>query len=425
MKKFLAIFLLTIGTAVFGGISISPYFSNVNYAVAASTSNTSRTIQVQYVDENGTPIINSNTQNQTIGYQITAPEYLLDKSFKLKSSPYIVSNQFNQRAVFVYSPVDKTPLVTAQSAKYLSVITQAYNSSVNSAYLKIGVSDDGVNWKTLSTNYPNTQVRDPSIIKSKNRYYIINTNGLFYTTDFKKWHFLKDPLNEDNGAALGKNNSTHTTIWAPEFVKDNQSGKYYVVYCANEAGGFDKPYSLYLADFDTKTGKISNWNQPLKGLQNADLIDPNITYDESSNYYYLWVRKTEMINGETAHTLKLYKSKKIIGDWQEVPIDNNIINWNVPHINYEAPELLKTNKGWRLYSDPYNDTNNQLMPDASRTGSRDGMMYLDLSNNFKPTMKQWKPVTNSYKMRHFGIIQNDNNLWDTIVNVFRKIASWF
>lgn len=401
----------------FGGTSRVVDFPLVGGAV----DNHDGEVGVIPVDENGTQIEDTIWIKGDKDAELSLPSTTGAGHYNLKKgSSYTVKGVSNETTTITYIPDDDNPLATINAHKYLSVGFNQFTDDSTSTFkarMRAWVSNDGKKWEILATNYPNEQSRGAGVLKYQDTWYIIDTNGFHSTTDFKTFKTLPDPL-AYGGEAHGVDNSIHKNIYAPEFIKDVHTGQYHIVYSGDQPanavreGGDDK-HVLYLADFDPDTGVISNYNQVLIGNLGSDLIDPNITYDPKTSYYYLWASLEEHNYDSTylwnrTNKLRLYRSYDLIGPWELVSINGGVINYNSQQIKYEAPEMILDPEtgGYLLYADPYGDYDGTYAPIGVDEG-HDGIMYLTLDSNLSPTMDKWTLVESDTHMRHMSIIETN------------------
>lgn len=351
-------------------------------------------ITVEFVDQLKTPLFPNQTYTRTLlrGYSITPPErtgYRLAAASKSKLQGRFSIQHRN--IVLQYEPVGgATPLSQVNHAKYVGATFEVMNSKPDRDWqadpkqwnggidrLRIITSNDGIKWHTVNTNYPNLTVRDPSIIKYKDVWYICYTNGLLKTSDFQHWQQINWPLKKD----------TYSHQWAPEFFKDNDN-KYHIV-MSNElkTSQYDTAFQSYISDFNPETGSIkSDWHRVTGPDLPDNMIDSHIDYHDGQ--YYLWFKD------ENRKELKLATSNNYQSGYKikETKIQPNNV------LSYEGQFTLpRADNEVRLYIDVY----------IKETAMYKGVHYIDSSNNLQ-TWSDLKPIQADFLVRHFSIWQNIN-----------------
>lgn len=341
-------------------------------------------VTVQIVDQNNTPITYNQTKTGRIltRYRIDVPKVSgygqVDATKKEVSGFFAVSSQ---TIIIKERPNSSRPLATVKKSKYVAAGFQVLNTApVNGSQpdfypngidrLRILTSNDGRSWNLLKTNYPNIMVRDPSIKKIGNYWYIVLTDGLLRTKNFKNW------------ANIGWKMSTKQFKfeWAPEFVTD-KNGKTHVIVCAQRPySPDDTGFQLYISDFDIKSGIENNWRK-LKGTKLSDnMLDPHMTYTDGE--YRLWYKD------ESTKELHLVSSSNLYDNFNAEINQNTTANQQSA---YEAPESV--NGLNLLYVDPYVLGQNQHL----------GMYY---ATNRNGQIGDFRPIRSTELIRHFSIIRN-------------------
>lgn len=166
------------------------------------------------------------------------------------------------------------------------------NNPATNALTILG-SNDLLHFKTISRHlaFAPTKckgVRDPSIIKIEDYYYIAYTNGVYLnvtneigmcrTKDFVTYEEL------DNLVLEGANgeNFSNGYVWAPAWFKENDN-YYLIVGCSETTGNDSQPQDFwhYIFDYDVENHSVS------KGFKtNVFFIDGHI-YKQNGNYYLL------------------------------------------------------------------------------------------------------------------------------------------
>lgn len=280
----------------------------------------------------------------------------------------------------------KQPLSLVKKAKYIGVTFQPtvvpYSSQAqqdpfilarkyddnNSARdtLRVLVGNKFNDCHILSANYPAVSVRDPSIAKIGNKYFIIYTRGLLCTKDFNHWKKL--PWPNDKGF-------NYSQDWAPEFVANR-----YVVMSKAHTDYYH--HQLYLTTFEN--GVIGKkWTQ-LTGDFPKNVIDPHIQY--AYGKYYLFFKD------ESKQKLMVGESNNLEG-----PYTTRKINVHTPFYGIEGPEALYQHGKWILYFDTIN-----LLPNGEP-------IYHGLFYSTSEGLHSWSKihrVNQNQVLRHGEIICN-------------------
>lgn len=264
-----------------------------------------------------------------------------------------------------------------QDYRYVYFGFQSHPTSDNpwQATPTMAVSDNLVQWETVSEFKELEGLRDGFVKKIDNYYYIIGTDKFYKTTDFIEFEPL--PFLDT---------SKYQNLWAPEIFQDID-GKYHIVYCAGDAskGTLD----VYLADFDPKTDTISNEDQEISfvngAIDNSYRIDPDICLIDG--VYFL------TIGGNY-----IFSSNSYFGPYQRFPTnfaatpqkfdaaDSGISGW------VEGPNMFVDGNSVRLFADQ--TEGNGLVFRSAVVGD-----MFDWSNTEKAHA--------NFKMRHGSILVND------------------
>lgn len=264
-----------------------------------------------------------------------------------------------------------------QDYRYVYFGFQSHPTSTNpwQATPTMAVSDNLVQWETVSEFNELEGLRDGFVKKIDNYYYIIGTGNFCKTTDFIEFEPL--PFLDT---------SKYQNLWAPEIFQDID-GKYHIVYCAGDAskGTLD----VYLADFDPKTDTISNEDQGISfvngAIDNSYKIDPDICLIDG--VYFL------TIGGNY-----IFSSNSYLGPYQRFPTnfaatpqkfdaaDSGISGW------VEGPNMFVDGNSVRLFADQ--TEGNGLVFRSAVVGD-----MFDWSNTEKTHA--------NFKMRHGSILVND------------------
>lgn len=222
--------------------------------------------------------------------------------------------------------------------------------------IHLAVSDDGLNFEALNGNRPmlnqtaeecypkgegipesgsgtpnSGHARDPYIMRAQDgSYYIFATdlntqNGENWANNSKilVWHIedltnIEDavPWNIDMADIFGK---SVDRAWAPQAIWDDIRGEY-MLYWSNKTSdnGLTSIYYIYTPDFKTFTSEPKQLIANTSMSSTYDTIDGDITYDSTSNLYYLfykndnedqlyWATSTN-VNGPYSGTNHFYDS---------------------------------------------------------------------------------------------------------------------
>ncbi|KRN30223.1 hypothetical protein QS460_09090 [Liquorilactobacillus mali] len=356
------------------------------------------TITVNFVDENGTKLLVKPKKYYGVPYTLLSsgqlekkvPGYKPTKSFiffhtknqkitlKFTSRNYKKEIDSFNKAKYVaatFQPMTVTAKNGFQSDPYNTARTYNGNKTGKDS-LRLIYSEDGINWKKLHVSYPRLNVRDPSIIKIDNYWYIVYTKGIVRTKDFKQWEKIKWP---------------HSKIfvnhfeWAPEFFKDAK-GKYHIIMAGKSTttGNFH----LYVSDFNQKTGRILNNWQGITGnnLPN-NMIDGNLTYH---NGKYVLFYKNEDV---TTNKLTRATSDNYLGPYKSETLNVNLKGYD----GAEGLEAIFSGNTTRLYVDTYK---------FNKKGQTiyNGIHYTKETGQGN-TWTELKPIKAPFIVRHFGILK--------------------
>lgn len=218
---------------------------------------------IRSVDENGASISFDN--NTRLFYLLSASHqkgYRL-KKFQIYSSENMIIETFVPK---------KPPLSVIKKAKYVGVtfqptvvpyssksqkdpfiLSRNYDSNTSARdTLRILEGNKFNDCHILSANYPAISVRDPSIVKIGNKYFIIYTRGLLCTKDFNHWKKL--PWHKDK-------EFNYSQDWAPEFVN-----KQYVVMSKIRTDYYN--HQLYVITF--KNGVVGSCILQVKSAEKCN-----------------------------------------------------------------------------------------------------------------------------------------------------------
>lgn len=278
------------------------------------------------------------------------------------------------------------PLQKVASAKNVAVSFKQNLKSKNFWYgrLRMDVSEDGINWNQLKTRYPSQQFRDGNIMRFNNKFYIVYTDGLMSTQDFKKWENLHWDISKYKGLK---------TVWAPEFFSD-RNGKWFVIFAGEPVdNNANNDFKLYVATFNPAIGVIGTDIKQINGPGISEsAIDPTIQFYNGKYILYYANNKYEgsrsIIQSATADDL--------FGSYSS---NGKFIPQN-KEVQYEAPEVYRNSEGLpMIYVDPFEFPNKHF-----------GMSILNKKDS---SFEQLKSNT---VLRHFGVLQNTTTITLRYVN---------
>ncbi|WP_283576497.1 family 43 glycosylhydrolase [Limosilactobacillus oris] len=286
--------------------------------------------------------------------------------------------------------VAKDPLHQVQQAKYIGVtfqpttvpivkggqqdpfiLSRSYDNGQASGRdtLRILLGNQYGTFKVLSANYPAVNVRDPSIMKQGQTYYVIYTRGVLSTTNFKSWKQYRWPAIPE---------FEFSQDWAPEFVSGPNRERFVVMSAKRKEGN---SHQLYVTSFSK--GKVGTDWKSITGNLPANVIDPDIQY--ANGRYYL------VCKNENTRRLLLGSSKNLTGPYhmQKLHLDG------LKYESVEGPEMLIHNGKIKLMFDTYNNNPATFYGLHYTEGNIDG-------NRWSKVKKIQSPIVT----RHGQIIMN-------------------
>ncbi|KAI1076939.1 glycoside hydrolase family 43 protein [Whalleya microplaca] len=222
------------------------------------------------------------------------------------------------------------------------------NSKNEKDGLQIYTSDNGLNFELFAKDVwggrgAEHEIRDPSIIKLDNIYYVCYTSGdkdafgLISSQNLKDWNFVKKvPVKIPDT----------TRIWAPEWFKDPKDGSINIIVSIETKKAAWAPYIL------TATGKageftaaealnLHNYGNGV-GQPHIDMFVVHVASDSKTPYHAF------MKNEDEKHIEHL-TSTSLRGKW-EYRQTNNFAGWG----NQEGPAVTKLPDGkWIMWMDNY------------------------------------------------------------------------
>lgn len=197
-------------------------------------------------------------------------------------------------------------------------------------YSHLVASDDGFNWVNLK-DY-NFGWRDADVHYIDGVWWVCYTTAVCYTTDFETFTNIEFP------------HPQFKSVWAPEFFQD-KDGQWYLIY--NGGNGSDDDWHIYMNKFYPEEKRLDATPLSVQINENVNWIDANLNYIDG--YYYLWA----CYSTEFPHELRLYKSSSLLGTYNRI---NTNITERVKEAGMvidEAPEMMRKDGRYILYSDPY------------------------------------------------------------------------
>lgn len=341
-------------------------------------------VEIRYVDDNKTPITYVKTIKKR-AFEITSIKYPELDGYILKEkrkTRILVQPVHNSVVEVEYSPKKTNQLKIVNRYKYVGAAFQAMYQKPSGGSqgdprpnelgidrLKIILSNDGIHWRTLQTNYPNLNVRDPSIVKIRGYWYLIFTDGLVRTRDFLHWENMNWKMQKKMFA----------NEWAPEFFKD-KAGNWHIIMCAERVySPHGTQFAIYTTNFDQNNGQVGDkWTKITGSAIPKNALDPNMSYINGK--YYLWYKN------EDTKTLHLVTSNNYTSDFN-LEAKNNLQNHQF--YAYEAPENQNNH---RLYFDTYDLASFRYH----------GIMSVEQKNG---QYTNPKPISGDFLIRHFSVFE--------------------
>lgn len=241
-------------------------------------------------------------------------------------------------------------LVTKSRVDLVNAVNEIYNDS--SLYLMAGFttsiqtlnlwsSIDGINWNHIGNVYtpPSPDIlRDPSIAKIGNKYYIVystgwenNYFGLASSTDLLNWTFITNVTIS----------SEYDKAWAPELFIDDDGSVHVFVTCSLSGTSTFKICELHPTNSD-----FTSWssNVQLSGNIYTNVIDAHMV--KKDGQYCIWYKNedTKYIEYAKSNTMLTGYVVQGTGDWA---------GWGA---NVEGAFVIALPNGtWRIYFDSYQE----------------------------------------------------------------------
>lgn len=169
-------------------------------------------------------------------------------------------------------------------------------------------SNDGYQYDLIAEFPQLNGLRDGSMVKHNDTYWITGTLGIYSTTDFTSFKSYDTSCFTKSG---------YSDVWAPEFFID-MNGDWHLSYCAKAS---DNAWHTFVDDFDPDTGEVSNtWQK----VDSSTGLDPHFII--VGDKYYLF------IDGYW-----LYSSDSYLGPFTEVKTN----------IQHPGLDWQQTSSGWK------------------------------------------------------------------------------
>ena len=287
--------------------------------------------------------------------------------------------------------------------KYLGTTFSAKSVDDPNTYLRVMLSDDGINWVVYS-EYNDIAIRDPYTFKYKGYYYITGTNllthdkvGYLRTNDFKSFEHVQY---EYTGLA------NFEYKWAPSVF--NVGTTYYMIMSLSER---DSVYGLnhYITELDNNLVP-KRWVK----LEGGDI--PEWSYDghiiPTKNAFYFYFKREGGMD--------ILKSSELFGEYKKI----DTIDWDNGR---EAPFIMKPDVNTiRLYMDKWEGEGQEVFKESYDDGVtwtevkpiniKDGyftpkhMHVIEINgDNWQPSFsyEKYQKITSKW-----GIAQCNNNVVD-------------
>lgn len=202
-------------------------------------------------------------------------------------------------------------------------------------------SNDGYQYDLIAEFPQLDGLRDGSMVKYNDTYWITGTLGIYSTTDFTSFKSYDTSCFKKDG---------YINVWAPEFFID-MNGSWHLSYCAQ--ANSDKSWHTFVDDFDPATGTVSNaWQK----VDSSTGLDPHFIIVGGKYYLFIdgyWLYSSDSYLGpftevktNIQHPGLDWKqaadgSWQTIGnDWYEASatiIDGDKIYLYMDHIDHSTP----------------------------------------------------------------------------------------
>ncbi|USS85087.1 family 43 glycosylhydrolase [Fructilactobacillus myrtifloralis] len=191
----------------------------------------------------------------------------------------------------------------------------------------ICISDDGLNWRTVAKLPQLGGLRDHSVTRYKDSFYIVGTLAIYRTKDFSHFEQLAAPFYNNN----------LDSKWAPDLFQDKFGGYHVVLTATRKHADMGEGHRMvFIFDLDLDKGVFTNQWQRV-AIDCGNDIDASIQYFQGKYYCF-------MSHGH------VYVSDHYWGPYTHC-------NTNLPEtfngkIGYEeGPQVLMTNDRPLLFTD--------------------------------------------------------------------------
>ena len=228
---------------------------------------------------------------------------------------------------------DTVSIINLQKIKNkFRYIVPTFKGTRANGMILLGTNDlkvfDLISEQGVYTASSESSVRDPSIIKIGDYFYLVYTTAGFSSGDRAGFCRTKDFVNYEELDSLAVKDSTDTSktfyqVWAPAWFRDIDNKLYLLSACRDLQGG---NFHMIINEYHPETHTLSPGH-----VTNIPYIDGHVYY-ENGKYY--------MVVGGA----RLFKSNTLLGTWTQ------ITNTNLNNGDYEADFAIKLDNGkWRLY----------------------------------------------------------------------------
>lgn len=217
--------------------------------------------------------------------------------------------------------------------KYMALTFTASSVDDPNTYLKIILSNDGINWTQHPLTYQSPSLRDPIMFQKGNKFYITGTN--LVTKTKVKYLVTEDFLDFEEVVVGSSNLSDYQLIWAPDVFKVGQDYYMTASLSRDEISGLN----IYVTKLDSNLC-------PTLWSKVGDGEIPSWCYDghfiHTKDKYYLVLKDSSEVKG-----IRVYESSQLLNGYKRLI-----------HLDFddkqEAPYLMKLEDGTlRLYVDTY------------------------------------------------------------------------
>ena len=217
--------------------------------------------------------------------------------------------------------------------KYIALTFTATTVDDPNTYLKIILSNDGINWTEHPLAYQSPSLRDPIMFQKGNKFYITGTNlitrtqvSYLVTQDFVDFEVM----------VVGSSHLTdYQLIWAPDVFKVGQDYYMTASLSRDEIPGLN----IYVTKLDSNLCPTL-WSKVGDGEIPPWCYDGHFIHTKDK--YYLVLKDSSEVKG-----IRVYESTQLLNGYKRLI-----------HLDYddqqEAPYLMKLEDGTlRLYTDNY------------------------------------------------------------------------